>query len=50
MNEEAVGAAIREAIETGMVTRNELFITTKLWTSDGWVIIMLMPSIVILQG
>ena len=35
MNEEAVGAAIREAIETGMVTRNELFITTKLWTSDA---------------
>ena len=35
MNEEAVGAAIREAIETGMVTRNELFITTKLWTSEA---------------
>ena len=35
MNEEAVGAAIKEAIETGMVTREELFITTKLWTSDA---------------
>ena len=30
MNEEAVGAAIKEAIETDMVTREELFITTKL--------------------
>ena len=35
MNEEAVGSAIKEAIETGMVTREELFITTKLWTSDA---------------
>ena len=35
MNEEAVGASIKEAIETGMVTREELFITTKLWTSDA---------------
>ena len=35
INEEAVGEAIKEAIETGMVTREELFITTKLWTSDA---------------
>ena len=34
MNEEAVGAAVREAIDTGLVKRKELFITTKLWTSD----------------
>lgn len=35
MNEEAVGAAIQEAISTGLVTREELFITTKLWWSDA---------------
>ena len=35
MNEEAVGAAIREAIELGIVTREELFITTKLWVTDA---------------
>ena len=35
MNEEAVGAAIKEAIDKGMVNRDELFITTKLWTSDA---------------
>ncbi len=35
MNEEAVGAAIKEAISTGLVTREELFITTKLWWSDA---------------
>ena len=34
MNEEAVGAAVHEAIETGLVKREELFITTKLWPSD----------------
>ena len=34
MNEEAVGAAIKEAIETGIVKREELFITTKVWVSD----------------
>lgn len=34
MNEEAVGQAIREAIEAGLVTRQELFVTTKLW-ADG---------------
>jgi len=30
MNEEAVGKAIKRAIEEGMVKREELFITTKL--------------------
>lgn len=35
MNEEAVGAAIKEAVQTGLVTREELFITTKLWCSDA---------------
>lgn len=35
MNEEAVGAAVKEAIETGLVTREELFITTKLWVNDA---------------
>ena len=34
MNEEAVGAAIREAIESGFVTREELFITSKMWVQD----------------
>lgn len=34
MNEEAVGAAVKEAIDTDLVKREELFITTKLWTSD----------------
>jgi diketogulonate reductase-like aldo/keto reductase len=33
-NEEAVGAAVKEAIAEGIVTREELFITTKLWASD----------------
>lgn len=31
MNEEAVGKAIRRAIDEGLVTRKELFISTKLW-------------------
>lgn len=35
MNEEAVGAAIKEAIDAGLVKREELFITTKLWWSDA---------------
>ena len=35
MNEEAVGAAIREAIDSGLVTREELFITSKLWVQDS---------------
>ena len=34
MNEGAVGEAIKEAVETGLVKREELFITTKLWC-DG---------------
>lgn len=34
MNEDAVGAAVKEAIGTGLVKREELFITTKLWV-DG---------------
>lgn len=33
-NEEAVGAAIRRAIEDGICTRDELFVTTKLWIQD----------------
>ena len=34
MNEDAVGAAIKEAIDTGIVKREDLFITTKVWVSD----------------
>ena len=34
MNEEAVGAAVKEAIDTGLVKREELFITTKVWVSN----------------
>lgn len=34
MNEEAVGEAVREAIDTGLVKRAELFITSKLWVQD----------------
>ncbi|MBR2738839.1 MAG: aldo/keto reductase [Lachnospiraceae bacterium] len=34
-NEEAVGDAVAEAIAAGKVTREELFITTKLWTNDA---------------
>ncbi len=33
-NEEAVGAAIREAIAEGICTREELFITSKMWVQD----------------
>ncbi|WIM68996.1 aldo/keto reductase [Corynebacterium breve] len=33
-NEEGVGRAINDAIKAGDVTREELFITTKLWNSD----------------
>ncbi|GAQ85813.1 hypothetical protein KFL_002550200 [Klebsormidium nitens] len=33
-NEAEVGAALAGAIESGRVTREELFITTKLWNSD----------------
>lgn len=35
MNEEAVGTAIKEAVKTGLVKREELFITTKVWVSDA---------------
>ncbi|MGM9941991.1 MAG: aldo/keto reductase [Bulleidia sp.] len=34
MNEKALGEAVREAIETGLVTREELFITSKMWVQD----------------
>ena len=34
MNEEAVGAAIKEAIDTGLVARQDLFITSKMWVQD----------------
>ena len=34
-NEEAVGRAVRETEEAGTVTREDLFITTKLWTCDA---------------
>lgn len=33
-NEEAVGAAVRRAISNGLVKREDLFITTKLWVQD----------------
>ncbi len=33
-NEDAVGDAVREAIEQGICTREELFITSKLWVQD----------------
>lgn len=33
-NEKALGEAIREAIDTGLVTREELFITSKMWVQD----------------
>ncbi len=34
-NEEAVGTAVREALDAGTVTRGGLFLTTKLWTCDA---------------
>lgn len=34
MNEDAVGNAVRQAIEEGICTREELFITSKLWVQD----------------
>ena len=34
MNEEAVGKAVARAIGDGLVTREELFITTKVWVQD----------------
>ncbi len=33
-NEEGVGRGIRRAIAEGLVTREEIFVTTKMWTSD----------------
>lgn len=33
-NEPGVGRAIRRAIDEGFVTREEIFVTTKMWTSD----------------
>lgn len=33
-NEQGVGRAIRRAIDDGFVTREEIFVTTKMWTSD----------------
>lgn len=33
-NEDAVGDAVRQAISEGICTRDELFITSKLWVSD----------------
>lgn len=34
MNEEAVGKAVARAISEGLVTREELFITSKVWVQD----------------
>ena len=34
LNEEAVGEAIKQAIDEGIVTREEIFVTTKLWVQD----------------
>jgi diketogulonate reductase-like aldo/keto reductase len=33
-NEEAVGAAMREAVEAGTVQREDVFVTTKLWNTN----------------
>ena len=33
-NEEGVGRGIQRAIDEGLVTRKEIFVTTKMWTSD----------------
>jgi predicted small lipoprotein YifL len=33
-NEEGVGRGIRRAIGEGLVTREEVFVTTKMWTAD----------------
>ena len=33
-NEEAVGRDIQRVIDEGIVTRDEIFVTTKMWTSD----------------
>ncbi len=34
MNERAVGRGIRRAIDEGLVTREDIFLTTKLWVSE----------------
>lgn len=34
MNEEALGKGVKKAIADGLVTREELFITTKVWVQD----------------
>ena len=34
MNEEAVGKAVARAIADGLTTRDEMFITTKVWVQD----------------
>lgn len=33
-NEDAVGEAVREAIDEGICTRDELFVTSKMWVQD----------------
>ena len=33
-NEKEVGAALKECIVSGMVKREELFVTSKLWNTD----------------
>lgn len=33
-DEAGVGRGIRRAIDEGLVTREEIFVTTKMWTSD----------------
>ena len=33
-NEDAVGAAVKRAIADGLCTREDLFITSKLWVQD----------------
>ena len=33
-NEQAVGEAVKEAVDAGLVKREDLFITTKLWVAD----------------
>ena len=33
-NEEAVGKGLKKAIDEGIVTREDVFVTTKMWTSD----------------
>lgn len=35
MNEEAVGKGVKRAIADGLTTRDELFITTKVWVQDA---------------